>query len=146
LTRNFAAQFAAKYHKSLVEISPDAIQALQAFCWPGNVRQLENAIQQAVLVSEGSELTLNDLPEEIRRNALSDPMAPIIVSAPAANGHVNGNGSAHNGSLLQNRAQYERGLIQQTLAACQNNRSAAARALGVSRVTLHKKIKQYGLT
>ena len=48
-------------------------------------------------------------------------------------------------SLLQNRADYERQLIRKALEECQFNRSSAARALGVSRVTLHKKIKQYGL-
>jgi DNA-binding NtrC family response regulator len=51
-----------------------------------------------------------------------------------------------NNTLLQSRADYERHLIRKALEECRFNRSSAARALGVSRVTLHKKIKQYGLS
>jgi len=90
-----------------------------------------------VLVAAGPELTVRDLPEPVQRHAAAAPAA-----RPAANGRAAANGH----SLLQSRADYERRLIQQTLEECRFNRSSAARALGISRVTLHKKIKQYGLT
>ena len=61
-------------------------------------------------------------------------------------GRAGDHGHVRSSSLLQSRAEYERGLIEQTLADCKFNRSATARTLGISRVTLHKKIKQYGLT
>jgi DNA-binding NtrC family response regulator len=145
LSRAFAAQFSAKYHKSLTDIAPEAMESLRAFSWPGNVRQLENAIQQAVLVSEDLELTLPNLPEEVRRHVAVRSTDPILVGAENTNGHLRLNGPQPGGSLMRNRAEYERTLIQQTLDACHNNRSSAARALGISRVTLHKKIKQFRL-
>jgi len=145
LARAFAAQFAAKYHKPLTDIAPDALQSLRAFSWPGNVRQLENAIQQAVLVSDESELTLPNLPEDIRRHVAVRRTDPVLTGADLSNGHLRLNGTQPAGSLMRNRAEYERTLIQQTLDACHNNRSSAARALGISRVTLHKKIKQFRL-
>lgn len=143
LTRGFAAHFAEKYGKPLSDISGEALRALAAFPWPGNVRQLENVVQEAVLVCEGSELGLADLPDAVQRGGDGlNPNSPGLLDHNNGNGHANGHAL---GSLLRNRAEYERGLIQQTLAACQNNRSAAARALGISRVTLHKKINQYRL-
>jgi DNA-binding NtrC family response regulator len=145
LARGFAAQFAAKFHKPLLDITPEALQALTAFPWPGNVRQLENAVQQAVLVCPGPELAVHDLPDTVRRHTTAAVAAGGPPAGAPAPGHLDGNGPSAAGSLLRNRAEYERTLIQQTLEACQNNRSSAARALGISRVTLHKKIKQYGL-
>jgi len=152
LARGFAALYALKYHKPIVDIASDALQLLTAFDWPGNLRQLENAVQQAVLLCEGSELMATDLPDELRGSAAPSIPAPLYVAARESsghtNGHANGNGfhaAGSAGTLLRSRAEYERALIQQTLESCQNNRSSAARVLGVSRVTLHKKIKQYQL-
>ncbi len=146
LVRGFAARFAAKFGKALVDIEPAALDALASFAWSGNVRQLENAMQQAVLISQGREITWADLPDFVQRGSAP---APLVVKREP----TNGNGHGHpprvdpvpTGSLLRSRAEYERALIQRTLEACHQNRSSAARMLGVSRVTLHKKIKQYGL-
>jgi DNA-binding NtrC family response regulator len=144
LARAFAAQFAHRYEKSLTDIAPEALHVLANSPWPGNVRQLENCIQEAVLVCEGPELTKDHLPDAVRNSAVSAPTGSALA-VNTLNGLANGNGSCAAGSLLRNRAEYERTFIQQTLEACENNRSAAARALGISRVTLHKKINQYGL-
>jgi DNA-binding NtrC family response regulator len=152
LARGFAAQYALKYRKPIVDIASDALQLLSTFDWSGNLRQLENAVQQAVLVCEGSELTATDLPDELRGNTAPSMAAPLYVVARDSNGRSSGNGNGNGfqaagsaGTLLRSRAEYERALIQQTLENCHNNRSSAARVLGVSRVTLHKKIKQYHL-
>jgi len=152
LARGLAAHFSTRFGKGLTDITPEAIAVLDAFDWPGNIRQLENIVQQAVLVSDGGpDLTVQDLPEAVRRPVDEKLPSPIIVpaatfsdgrpTAPAGD-----SGLGRSSSLLQSRAEYERGLIEQTLADCKFNRSATARALGISRVTLHKKIKQYGLT
>ena len=161
LARAFVAHFAARFSKPLVGIAPDALAALEAHPWPGNIRQLENSIQQAVLVCRGNELTARDLPEAVRH---ADPLrgGPAVGAvAPRAAVPTRDPGLAQTTAravaggdarpsrtgttLLQSRADYERRLIQKALEECQFNRSSAARALGVSRVTLHKKIKQYGL-
>lgn len=149
LARGFTAYFNAKFGKGLFDISPEALAVLKAFPWPGNIRQLENVLQQAVLVSNGPELLLQDLPDTLQRFALQGSVpaapAPITVTVSAPTYASNGNGAPSGGSLQRDRAQHEKQLIQQALEANKFNRSKAAKSLGISRVTLHKKIKQYGL-
>jgi DNA-binding NtrC family response regulator len=144
LARAFVAQYAQKYGKALTDITPGALSLLSRFPWPGNIRQLENVVQQSVLVCNGSEVTEDDLPQEVQDLAGDNPIG-CASAVNALNSHANGSRSGAAGSLLRNRAEHERVLIQQTLQICENNRSVAARTLGISRVTLHKKINQYGL-
>jgi two-component system response regulator HydG len=153
LARDIVARFNAKFSKDLFNIADDAMDALLAYHWPGNIRQLENVLQEAVLVCDGPELMLGDLPELppcADAPNFSQCAPTLVVGAPRENstGDNNGNGQ-HSGTaetLLRGRADYERGLIQKTLNDCGRNRSKAARVLGVSRVTVHKKLKQYGLS
>jgi DNA-binding NtrC family response regulator len=150
LSRDIVARFNAKFGKELIDISAEALEALVAFDWPGNIRQLENVLQEAVLVSCGPELTRADLPElTCREEDLDRPeCAPTLFVDSANQGVNNGNsnGPVTGATLLRGRADYERGLIQRTLMDCSDNRSQAARALGISRVTLYKKLRQYGLS
>ena len=111
----------------------DALAFLKAYPWPGNIRQLENVVQQAVLVSSGPELLVEHLPEMVREQAPADG-----IGRP---------GNGHHGvdSLLHNREVLERNLILRALASNGYRRASAARALGISRVTLYKKMNKYGL-
>jgi DNA-binding NtrC family response regulator len=129
LVRGMAARFNTKFGKDLFDISPEALAALESFPWPGNIRQLENVIQQAVLVSAGPELLVEHLPDAVREQ-----------TAPAG-----GNGRHAADSLLHNREVLERNLILRALASNDYRRTSAARALGISRVTLYKKMNKYGL-
>ena len=128
LARGMVAQFARKFKKPLFEISSEAIAALEAFAWPGNLRQLENVMQQGVLMSTGPELQLQHLPKPVQ-DCASAPMT--AASNPS--------------SLTQNREVLERSVIQRALVNHNYNRARAASALGISRVTLYKKMKKYGL-
>jgi DNA-binding NtrC family response regulator len=130
LVRGMAARFNQKFHKDLFDIHPDAMAALEAFPWPGNIRQLENVVQQAVLVSSGSELLLQHLPQPVQEYA----------SLSVGNEHPGGTDS-----LLHNRELAERTIIQRALVNCGYSRARAANSLGISRVTLYKKMKKYGL-
>jgi len=127
LARGMVATFARKFRKPLFEISPAAIAALESFPWPGNIRQLENVTQQAVLVSSGPELQLQHLARPVQ-----DCASGATVSAAPS-------------SLTQNREVLERSVIQRALVNHNYNRARAAGALGISRVTLYKKMKKYGL-
>jgi transcriptional regulator with PAS, ATPase and Fis domain len=131
LTRHLVTHFGAKYGKDVCGVHPEALAALQAFRWPGNLRQLENAVQQAVLHSTGPEVLLEHLPQSV----LSHAPQPQVSheAAPAAT------------TLCQNRELAEREIIKSALMDNHYNRVRAASALGVSRVTLYKKIKKYGL-
>lgn len=129
LVRGMALRYAEKFRKPLFDIHPDAMGALEAYNWPGNIRQLENAIQQSVLVSSGSELLLKHLPVSIQEFNANNEHAD---QAPAD-------------SLTHNREVTERSVIQRALASNGYSRARAAQSLGVSRVTLYKKMKKYGL-
>ncbi len=129
LVHGMTARFTRKFRKDLFDISPEAMAALEAFPWPGNIRQLENVIQQAVLVSSGNELLLQHLPQPVQEN----------VSGIQTNGQPTGD------SLHHNRDMAERTIIQRALISCQYSRARTASSLGISRVTLYKKMKKYGL-
>jgi DNA-binding NtrC family response regulator len=140
LARSMAARFARKFRKLVYGIAPEVLRALESYPWPGNLRQLENVIQQALLVCKGPQLLPQHLPESVRqatrgRNGSSvgegDPACRPADLVPA--------------SLGQALASDERALIQKALAHHGDNRSRAARALGISRVTLYKKMRKYGL-
>jgi len=129
MVRGMASRFAQKFAKELFAISPEAIAALEAFPWPGNIRQLENVIQQAVLMSQGPELLWPHLPRLVQEHA---------EAGYSRNG-------APKDSLAQSREEVERCTIQRALMKHGYTRSRAASALGISRVTLYKKMKKYGL-
>jgi DNA-binding NtrC family response regulator len=127
LVRMLTATYNARFHKDLFDIALATLEALESHPWPGNIRQLENAVQQAVLMSKGSELVADHLPADVRR-----------VPPPATNG-------TSQGALLRNRDAAERQLIERALATNHQSRTRTAHALGISRVTLYKKMKKYGL-
>jgi len=130
LVRALVARFNTKFHKELFDISPQAMDAIESFPWPGNIRQMENFIQQAVLVSSGPELLFDHLPQQVRG------YRPATFAIASRN---------QNDSLSHNREQVERNIIQRTLVNNGYSRVHTANALGISRVTLYKKMKKYGL-
>ncbi|MFO0936646.1 MAG: sigma 54-interacting transcriptional regulator [Gemmataceae bacterium] len=130
LCRGMVARYGTRFGKKLFGISPDALRALESFPWPGNIRQLENVIQQAVLTTTGSELRLQHLPAMIHTKA-GNAQAVAVIGTP--------------NSLAQNRETTERTVIVRTLEKAGFSRTRAAGMLGVSRVTLYKKMKKYGL-
>lgn len=103
-------------------LSPEAWQALHAYDWPGNLRELDNALVLALALAEGSCVEVHDLPETLRG------LRPASLPGKTMLGRT--------GELSW----------QQTLQACGGNVSAAARQLGISRSTLHRHIKRAGVT
>ena len=130
LARGMAVRFARKFNRELFDIHADALSALESFAWPGNLRQLENVVQHAVLMASGPELLNKHLPTIVQEATL-----PIIEDLPVHPGD----------SLHQQRDVAERGVIHRALVSAGFNRTRAADSLGISRVTLYKKMKKYGL-
>jgi transcriptional regulator with PAS, ATPase and Fis domain len=130
LVRGMVARYGAKFAKKIIDIAPDAMQALESFPWPGNIRQLENVIQQAVLTCTSTELGLSNL-SPIVRTKPSGGSEPLAIMTP--------------NSLAHNRETTERTVIIRALEKAAFSRTRAAQLLGVSRVTLYKKMKKYGL-
>lgn len=131
LARGMAARFNHKFNKDLFDINPQAMSALECYPWPGNIRQLENVIQHAVLVSSGPELLLTHLP------------APMQEHVEQANS--NGHDVMSPSTLHHQRDVIERNVIQRALVNNGYSRTRTADSLGISRVTLYKKMKKYGL-
>ena len=130
LVRGMVARYGAKFGKKIAAIHPDAVRAIESFPWPGNIRQLENVVQQSVLTCHGEELTAAHL-------------SPAVRQSQAAPG--DSQSLAHPSSLAQNRETTERTVIVKALEKSSFSRTRAAQLLGVSRVTLYKKMKKYGL-
>ncbi len=128
LIRGLVARFAMKFRKDLIRIHPETIQAMEAFDWPGNIRQLENVIQQAVLLSHGQELLLKNVAPLVQNRCTT-------ITAPRSTA----------GTLLQSRETAERASIIRALEGAAYCRTRAAKSLGISRVTLYKKMRAYGL-
>jgi transcriptional regulator with PAS, ATPase and Fis domain len=133
LVRGMVARYGTKFGKRLMSICPEAMRALEAFPWPGNIRQLENVIQQAVLVSSGNELKVHHLSPLVHTRA--EMPAPVAAASSGSFG----------GTLKQSRESMERANILRALEKAGQSRTRAAQLLGVSRVTLYKKMKKYGL-
>jgi transcriptional regulator with PAS, ATPase and Fis domain len=129
LVRDMLAGFSKKFDKEMYNVAPRALAILENHPWPGNIRQLENVVQQAVLAGSGPELVPVHLPPQVREASPGG-----LVARPPATG-----------SLTHVRQANEREHIQRVLQEVGFSRARAAERLGVSRVTLYKKIKKYGL-
>jgi transcriptional regulator with GAF, ATPase, and Fis domain len=129
--------FLKRFHtegKRLVRISPDALDMLHNYDYPGNVRELENILERAIILSDGQVITQREL--KLFPAAAAVPSTSVPGMAP----------SSFKGAANQAREDVERTLLQETLRKTGWNRVRAARALGIDYKTLRRKILQYGLT
>ncbi len=124
LAESFLKRFAAQANRSLKGFAPDAQERLTSFDWPGNVRQLQNEIQRAVLLCEGGEIRASDLSISYMKTA------------------VNTGDNDTSFTLLEG---VERNAIIQMLKETNGNKLETAKRLGIGRQTLYNKIKAYGI-
>lgn len=136
LTARFLREFSAANGGLVKSIDTQAMRALETYAWPGNVRQLRNVIEKMVVLANNERLTLEDVPVDILAPARS-PQPSLSTTRPF------GDAGASSPSSL---ADSEREHILAVLQAHRNNKSKAADALGISRRTLHRKLKEWGLS
>ncbi len=125
LAEHFLAQFALLDGEAAKQLSPEVVQALQAYAWPGNVRELANVMEQAHILSKDGVVACADLPEEIRlvsRDCV--PESPFTIPSLAT---------------------VECDLITRALRAADGNQSRAANMLQIDRRRLYRKVRRYGL-
>ena len=125
LVKAFLDEFGRENSKQVRELTPEALNVLLAYDWPGNVRELRNAIEQMVVLARAERLTVRDMPAVIRGSA--DLTKINVVRA---------------GMTVE---EAERQLIVQALKETNGNRTKAAQKIGISRRTLHRKLKEFGL-
>ena len=122
LINTFMQEFAKENGKEIKNIDNHARAALYKYSWPGNIRQLKNCMESAVVMCSSDTITLNDLPPTIKSESSANSMQiPFGVTLDEA----------------------EKIIIQQTLAQNQGNKSKTAEVLGIGRKTLHRKLDEY---
>jgi len=131
LVRGFLRHFCKANNKPLVDLTADAMDALLTYNWPGNVRELRTAIEHGVVMATGPKITLRDLPPAVRQAAGAS--LPRGISAAKAFGEKSSPLDLH---------ETEKKLIIQALATTNGNVTAAAKKLGISQRTLHRKINE----
>ncbi len=129
LAQHFLDIFAEKNHKHIKGLTPHAMDRLLRYEWPGNVRELMNAIERAVVLSKGEYLDEEDLPMVLKEKDLQGKWPAAEKDMP--------------GDLPLDEV--EKATILKTLEASGGNKSEAARRLGITRRTLHKRLKKYGV-
>ena len=129
LAEHFLKMFAALHGREKLGIHEEAMQCLQQYAWPGNIRELENVMERAVLLSKTKQITIDDLPH-------------ALISQSKSSQQERYNGKA---SLKAAIAEPERNIILTALEANSWNRQHTAKTLNVNRTTLYKKMKRYGL-
>jgi DNA-binding NtrC family response regulator len=120
LAQHFLRRYATETNKKIDSIHPEALEAMRRYPWPGNIRELENAIERAVVVGKGRQIKLTDL--------------PFVIPA---------GGAIETGKL--SLEEMERQHIARVLAAEGGNLSNVAKVLRINRTTLYHKIKKYSL-
>jgi len=142
LASYFLDRIARRENRAL-RFSPDAQALLERYEYPGNVRELENAIEHAAAVADGEVLLPADLPTSVRTPRLL-PQGETTGGAPGAGAATDAaavNGAQDTWSL----AEVEKEHIRRVLERHRGNATAAARQLGISRTTLWRKLREYGL-
>ncbi|RKY00626.1 hypothetical protein DRP77_11170 [Candidatus Poribacteria bacterium] len=128
LVEYFLERFAEQYNAEPKRITPRALSLLRRYDWPGNVRQLENVIHRAFIMSESDVIDVDDLPEEIKTGG---EVSPFMIEIP------------EEGISLE---EVEKQLILAALQKAKGNQVEAARLLGISRRRLQYRMEKYGIS
>jgi two-component system response regulator HydG len=135
LVEQFLEESSGKLPRPVEGISADALQALMNYEWPGNIRELRNVIERATTLAQNPRLELRDLPEDIRSPSGHGKEFVFVNGAPPT--------SPPRDSFVPPQSELNR--ILSALSKHGNNRLRAAVELGLSRVSLYKKLHKYGL-
>jgi DNA-binding NtrC family response regulator len=129
LAKHFIRTFAERTGKPVTGLSTDAAQKLLQYDWPGNVRQLENAMERAVALTRSEQVGLEDLSERITQHEGGGPMLRELDL-----------------EHLLTLDQIEQRHIERALKVANGNKTHAARTLGIDRRTLYRKLEHYGVS
>ena len=139
LAMHFLRRFAKDHGKKVERFAPAALAALRSASWPGNVRQLENVIERAVVFAQGPGIALKDLPPNLVEAAAAAAAAttalatpPVLADAPVT-------------PLRSALEDAEKRILEHALLHCGGNRERAAKALGINRSTLFAKLRRHGV-
>lgn len=150
----FLGRHAQRNGKAVTHLDDDAVEALMAYDWPGNIRELENVIERAVVLADGAAVTREDLPTEVKQPARRRLRVAVKAASPARGSRARPQAASSWDDAASLDAEedwdaefvaYERKRLQDALEEAQGNKSEAARLLGMPRSTLCSKLKKHGL-
>jgi DNA-binding NtrC family response regulator len=152
----YAAFYCKKYHKPVCSITTEALEAITQYPWPGNIRALRHGIERAVILSESTQLQVGDFQLNTLPTATtlsSDPMTNSIDTKSDSNkstleytrGHTADHPIKSDQPLDLNLEQIEKRTITQALRTYRYNISHTAKALGLTRAALYRRMEKYGL-
>lgn len=139
LVSRFIKEFAKKNDIKISGINSDAMKALENYSWPGNVRQLRNVIERMVVLADRDRLTIADIPDEITK---VEAIIPTVTTVAPASNTSNAAPTEKNANSL---ADAEKNAILNALEKSGYNKTKAAERLGISRRTLHRKLKEWSI-
>jgi len=139
LAQGFVQRFAQEYGKTITGLRPETLALLAGHEWPGNVRQLEHALERAVLLARGSELGPEDFATELRRSAAPRSESSLEVGLEWLSG------ATRLPSLREALEEPERRILVRALELAGGRRDHAAEMLDINRSTLFNKMRKYGL-
>jgi transcriptional regulator with GAF, ATPase, and Fis domain len=140
LVLHFVQQASQRNRKTLLHIEDDAMAALKSYAWPGNIRELENVIERAIVIAEGDTLTLHDLPTTVFQSELALSVLSNDVLAERED-----EPTSVASSFRSERERFEREQLLRILTSANGNKAEAARLMGVARSTLVSRMKKLGL-
>ena len=123
LVAEFIVKYNQMFKKEITAVDPECLYMLQEYDWPGNIRELKNVVQRAILLCDGPELRIEHLPSRVRSHQSALPVVSFKVGTPLED--------------------MERSMILYTLELVENNRTEAANLLGISRRALYNRLSKY---
>jgi two-component system, NtrC family, response regulator AtoC len=137
LVVHFVEKYNKRLNKKIDGVADDALAVLQAWPWPGNIRELENLMERVIVFADGPQITAKDLPEPVRGGTPQ--------TAPVSDGAATPSVGALKDIVRQETAKVEKDLIVKALEETQGNVTRAAKLLQISRKSLQTKMKEFGL-
>ncbi|HEX7665302.1 MAG TPA: sigma-54 dependent transcriptional regulator [Polyangiaceae bacterium] len=144
LVEHFLTKFNGRLKKHVQGTEPEAMDALQAYGWPGNIRELENVIERAVLFCDGDKVKLDDLPAEVRGGSITGTLSSPPPTEAEMQAALSGEGGLKEHVKVA-MSRLERELVGRALQQTGGNVTHAARLLKISRKGLQLKMKELGL-
>jgi nitrogen regulation protein NR(I) len=138
LVKHFVEKYNKRLNKKIEGVSDEALTLLQAWPWPGNIRELENLMERVILFADGPRIEVKDIPEGVRGGAQPPPSSnPGATPEPGE--------TPLKDFVKQRQAEIEKSFIVQALAKTEGNVTRAAKLLQISRKSLQTKMKEFGL-
>ncbi len=144
LSMYFLTKAAERAGKSISYVDEVALEAMAAYHWPGNIRELQNVIERAVVLCEGRQITVADLPHSVAQATFLSQSA-VVVDPTLSRPRIGQQFSSSTASRVVVGSETERQQLVAALQRCNGNKAEAARLLGIPRSTFFSKLRRHGL-